>query len=154
MRPTIGLMDETSTIKPGTKLLRSFAVNRAAIDQAARTVELAFASEQPYERWWGIEILDCSTKSMRMQRLKSGAPLLCDHNTRDQIGVIETVQNGADKVARSVVRAAATRKCSLLPEARGALWQVSLPNWTPRGRKALRVFRCWEASQPPTWPAR
>ena len=104
MRPTIGLMDETSTIKPGTKLLRSFAVNRAAIDQAARTVELAFASEQPYERWWGIEILDCSTKSMRMQRLKSGAPLLCDHNTRDQIGVIETVQNGADKVARSVVR--------------------------------------------------
>jgi HK97 family phage major capsid protein len=97
-------MDETSTIKPGTKLLRSFAVNRAAIDQAARTVELAFASEQPYERWWGIEILDCSTKSMRMQRLKSGAPLLCDHNTRDQIGVIETVQNGADKVARSVVR--------------------------------------------------
>lgn len=94
----------TSTIKPGTKLLRSFAVNRAAIDQAARTVELAFASEQPYERWWGVEILDCSPKSMRMQRLKSGAPLLCDHNTRDQIGVIETVQNGADKVARSVVR--------------------------------------------------
>lgn len=106
MRPTIGAMDDitTSTIKPGTKLLRSFAVNRAAIDQAARTVELAFASEQPHERWWGVEILDCSAKSMRMQRLKSGAPLLCDHNTRDQIGVIETVQNGADKVARSVVR--------------------------------------------------
>lgn len=93
-----------SALKPGSRLLRGMAFTREAINVEARTVELAFASETPFERWWGVEILDCSPKSMRMQRIKSGAPLLCDHNTRDQIGVIESVQIGADKVARAVVR--------------------------------------------------
>ena len=95
---------DTSALKPGSRLQRGMQFERSAINQEARTVELAFASETPYERWWGVEILDCSSKSMRLQRIKSGAPLLCDHNTRDQIGVIESVQIGADKVARAVVR--------------------------------------------------
>ncbi|MEY2686552.1 MAG: hypothetical protein RL375_750 [Pseudomonadota bacterium] len=93
-----------SALKPGSRLQRGMAFTREAINVEARTVELAFASETPYERWWGVEILDCAPKSMRLQRIKSGAPLLCDHNTRDQIGVIESVQIGADKVARAVVR--------------------------------------------------
>lgn len=93
-----------TTIKPGAQLVRSFSVERSAINEQARTVELAFASEQPYERWWGVEILDCTATAMRMGRLSSGGPLLCDHNTTDQIGVIESVQLGADRVARAVVR--------------------------------------------------
>lgn len=93
-----------TTLKPGTKLERAFGVERAKVDEAARTVELSFASETPYERWWGIEILDCTPTAMRMGRLTSGGPLLCDHDTRDQIGVIESVQLGADRVARAVVR--------------------------------------------------
>lgn len=96
--------ESASALKPGSRLQRGMQFERSAINQEARTVELAFASETPYERWWGVEILDCSSKSMRLQRIKSGAPLLCDHNTRDQIGVIESVQIGADKVARAVVR--------------------------------------------------
>lgn len=93
-----------TTLKPGTQLQRAFAVQRSAIDEEARTVELAFASETPVERWWGVEILDCTATAMRMGRLTSGGPLLCDHDTRDQIGVIESVQIGADRVARAVVR--------------------------------------------------
>ena len=93
-----------SALKPGSRLMRGIVAKRESISIEARTVELAFASEEPYERWWGVEILDCAPKSMRLQRIKSGAPLLCDHNTRDQIGVIESVQIGADKVARAVVR--------------------------------------------------
>lgn len=96
--------ESASALKPGSRMQRGMQFERSAINQEARTVELAFASETPYERWWGVEILDCSSKSMRLQRIKSGAPLLCDHNTRDQIGVIESVQIGADKVARAVVR--------------------------------------------------
>ena len=92
------------TIKPGTQLVRSFAVQRSAIDEAARTVELAFASETPYERFWGVEILDCTATAMRMGRLSSGGPVLCDHDTTDQVGVIESVQLGADRVARAIVR--------------------------------------------------
>ena len=27
------------------------------------TVDMAFASDLPYERWWGIEILDCRRRA-------------------------------------------------------------------------------------------
>lgn len=91
-------------IKPGATLHRAFLVKRESVDAAARTVELAFASEQPYERWWGIEVLDCAPASVRLGRLRSGGPLLCDHDTKDHIGVIESVQIGADRVCRAVVR--------------------------------------------------
>jgi len=93
-----------TTLKPGTKLKRGFLVERSATDVEARTVTLAFASEFPCERWWGIEILDCTATAMRAGRLTSGGPLLCDHDTKDHIGVIESVQLGADRVARAVVR--------------------------------------------------
>ena len=92
------------TIKPGTKEHRSFAVDRAAINETNRTVELAFSSEVPYERFWGIEILDHTPASVDLTRLKSGGPLLMDHDSRDHIGVIESVQIGADRVGRAVVR--------------------------------------------------
>ena len=88
----------------GGKLERSFAVERGGIDIAKRTVELAFASEAPYERFWGIEVLDCTKGAMRQSRMRSGANLLCDHDARDVIGVVESVSIGADKVARAVVR--------------------------------------------------
>ena len=83
---------------------RSLLVERQAIDEAARTATLAFASETPYERWWGVEILDCTSTSMRQGRLRSGANLLCDHDSRDVVGVIESVEIGADRVGRAVVR--------------------------------------------------
>ncbi len=83
---------------------RALVVERQAIDEEARTATLAFASEMPYERWWGLEILDVSATSMRQGRLRSGANLLMDHDTRDVVGVIESVEIGADRVARAVVR--------------------------------------------------
>lgn len=91
-------------LAPGAALVRSFAVERASVDVDARTVNLAFASETPYERYFGMEILDCAGKSMRQGRLRGGANLLCDHDTRDVVGVVESVDIGADRVARAVVR--------------------------------------------------
>ena len=83
---------------------RAFLVERAAIDEEGRTAVLAFASETPYERWWGVEILDVTATSMRQGRLRSGANLLCDHDHTDVVGVIESVEIGADRVGRAVVR--------------------------------------------------
>jgi HK97 family phage major capsid protein/HK97 family phage prohead protease len=91
-------------IKPGSIAHRAFALDRAAIDDEARTVELSFSSELPYERMWGVEILDHSPKSIRLGRLTSGGPLLMDHDTKDQVGVIESVRIGEDRVGRAVVR--------------------------------------------------
>jgi HK97 family phage major capsid protein/HK97 family phage prohead protease len=92
------------TLKAGSTLHRSFSVERSAINEDARTVELAFSSETPYERWWGVEILDHSSTSIRLGRLTSGGPLLMDHDSRDHVGVIESVQIGADRIGRAVVR--------------------------------------------------
>ena len=97
-------MSVEKQIKPGSKVQRSLTFERANVDEAARTVELAFASETPYERWWGTEILDLTAPSVRLGRLTSGGPLLMDHDSRDHIGVIESVQIGTDRVGRAVVR--------------------------------------------------
>ena len=94
----------TKTIKPGTRVERALTFERAQVDVAARTIEMAFSSETPYERWWGIEVLDNSAPAVRLGRLTSGGPLLMDHDTRDQVGVIESVRIDADRVGRAVVR--------------------------------------------------
>ncbi len=94
----------TQQIKPGSRVLRTLTFDRALIDTEARTVELAFSSEEPYDRWWGREILDHSPTSIRLGRLASGGPLLMDHDTRDHVGVIESVKIGNDRVGRSLVR--------------------------------------------------
>jgi len=97
-------MSNAKTLKPGTKVERTFVMERAAVDEKGRTAELAFSSEEPYERWWGIEILDHQKKSIRLDRLKAGGPLLCDHSPSDIVGVIESVRIDADLVGRAVVR--------------------------------------------------
>ena len=92
------------TIKPGTKVERALSFERAAINDDARTVELAFASETAVERYWGYEVLDCAQQSIRLGRMTTGANLLCDHNARDVVGVVESVTVGGDRVVRAVVR--------------------------------------------------
>lgn len=98
------LPDGLARALPGGKTERALQVERAAVDVAARTATLAFASEYPYERSWGIEILDCTATAMRQGRLRAGANLLCDHDARDVVGVIESVEIGPDRVGRAVVR--------------------------------------------------
>jgi len=89
---------------PKGRTERALQVERAAINEEARTASLAFASETPYERYWGVEILDITPQAMRQSRLRTGANLLVDHDSRDVVGVIESVEVGADRVARATVR--------------------------------------------------
>lgn len=84
---------------------RTAAVERSAVDGDSRTVTLAFSSEAPYERSFGIEILDHSADSVDTSFIGSGrAPLLVDHDPTDQVGVVERIDIGPDRVARAVVR--------------------------------------------------
>ena len=85
-------------------LQRSFAVDRAAINAEARTVELSFSSEEPYERWFGTEILDHAPSSVRLGRLKNGGAVLVNHDLGDQVAVVEKVSVGSDRVGRALVR--------------------------------------------------
>ena len=95
------------TIKTG-KFTRKFNIHESEVrlnSKDDRTVDLSFSSEAPYERWFGIEVLDHSPESVRMDWFKGGtAPLLLDHDSRQQIGVIETAAIGSDRVGRATVR--------------------------------------------------
>ena len=94
---------KTKTIK-SKSLSRNAVFDTRNIDEEARTVDLAFSSETPVERWFGEEILDHAPQSVRLGRLTNGAPVLADHNARDQIGVVESALIDSDRVGRAKVR--------------------------------------------------
>ena len=84
---------------------REMLVDRAQIDEAKRTVALSFASDEPVDRWFGAEILDCTKAACDLKRLRNGGALLLNHDSSDQIGVIESCRiDEADKKCRAVVR--------------------------------------------------
>jgi len=73
------------------------AATDAAADDAKKTFELSFSSEEPYERWFGMEILGHKADEVDMGWIGSGnAPLLLQHNHDQQIGIIESakLENG------------------------------------------------------------
>ena len=80
------------------------AIETRAIDVDARTVELAFSSEEPVGRWFGDEILDHGKKAIRFDRLRNRAAVLVNHDQDDQVGVVESARVDADRVGRAVVR--------------------------------------------------
>ena len=86
------------------RAVRELRFERATVNTDARTVEICFATETPYERYWGVEILDCKPGSVRTQRLKSGCNLIMDHDCRDVVGVVDSFSFGADLCVRAVVR--------------------------------------------------
>lgn len=87
------------------KLFRNLQLDRSAIDETARTVTLSFSSEAPVNRYFGTEILDHSPSSIRLGRIAAGSgPLLLNHDQDEQIGVIDSVEIGADRIGRAVVR--------------------------------------------------
>ncbi len=89
----------------GERADRVFRVDRAAgIDEKARTAWLSIASEEPYERWWGVEVLDCKTGSIRDKRLRMGAPLLVGHDAADQVGVVESFEITSGRKLRILAR--------------------------------------------------
>ncbi len=83
--------------------LRRFAEVRE-IDVDARTVELAFSSEEPVARWFGDEVLDHSKGAVRLDRLNGGAAVLVNHDWDDQVGVVESARIDKDGRGRAVVR--------------------------------------------------
>ena len=88
------------------KLYRVFGLDKKAVSEDKRTVDLAFSSEEPYDRSFGTEILSHDPQDVDFSFIASGrAPLLLDHNLEKQIGVIEEAKiSDADKVGRAVVR--------------------------------------------------
>lgn len=100
-------LDAAGQIKAlrGLKIERTFQVDRAAgIDKDKRTAWLSIASDQPYERWWGIEILDMTRSSIRDARLRNGLPICVDHVWADLVGKAEEFEITSDRKLRLLAR--------------------------------------------------
>jgi HK97 family phage major capsid protein len=94
----------TKTLPTNKVQHRTVELDRGAINEDDRTVELAFSSEEPVERSFGREVLDHDPKSVNLERLNGGAPLLLEHDRTQQIGVIENARIDPDRVGRATVR--------------------------------------------------
>ena len=77
-------------------LFRAVEFERASINAEEMTCEMAISSEEPYERYYGIEILDHSPGAVDMTRLMDSAPLLYNH--REQIGVVTDAKLADGKI--------------------------------------------------------
>lgn len=75
------------------------SINVREIDEEKRQVELSFSSEEPYERWFGPEILSHRDGAVDLQRLNEIGCLLYNHNRDKVIGRIDNtwIDNGRGK---------------------------------------------------------
>lgn len=74
-------------------------------------IEVSYSSELAYEHPAGhIEILDHGESSMRLDRMKSGAALLVNHDPDQQVGVIASAYTGSDRVNRALLRFSRSNK--------------------------------------------
>ena len=84
---------------------RAATFERTTLNEETRSIELAFSSEAPVERSWGIEVLGHAESEMDRGWIGGGtAPLLLDHDARQVVGVVEGVTLGEDRKARALVR--------------------------------------------------
>jgi HK97 family phage major capsid protein len=93
---------KSKTLKLGRQF-RNLTFVRESVDVENRTVELSFSSEEPVERWFGMEILGHAPGECDLSRLNNSGAFLMDHNTRDQRGAIESaiIDN---KKGRAIIR--------------------------------------------------
>lgn len=84
---------------------RETKIEARALDGEKRTVEMAISSELPYERFFGIEILDHSPEAIDMSRMADNRhPLLLGHDWDQQIGVVTSPTIGEDRVLRVMAK--------------------------------------------------
>ena len=67
-----------------------------AIEGSERKYHISFSSEEPYERWWGTEILSHADGAVDLERLNSIGVVLFNHNPNNPIGKVEKawIENG------------------------------------------------------------
>lgn len=100
----------TEKMKIASTLYRSFQLRKEAINEENRTCDMSFSSEHPVRRGetpQGVynEILDHNPKSMILNRMNAGAPLLMGHDPKDQVGIVEPGSAKCDgKTGRCIVR--------------------------------------------------
>lgn len=68
-------------------------------------IPISLSSEQPVDRWFGREVLDHTTSAVDLSYARGGLPFLMDHDTRNQIGILDDVRLGKDGKLHAYARA-------------------------------------------------
>lgn len=87
----------TKTLTIPKKIERSLTFATREIDQEKQTVILPFSSEEPFERWWGKEVLSHDPGACNLSRLNNRANFLWNHDFDVVLGVIERAWTGDDR---------------------------------------------------------
>ena len=87
-------------IKQGVSqfLSREITFDGLIYNEAERTVELTFSSEEMIERWFGYEVLSHDEDAVDLSWLKEGGVVLLNHDIDEQIGAVIDVW--LDKIKR------------------------------------------------------
>lgn len=92
--PDQEMMTRVENEKNGS-LLRSFRdcqIRAVEGEGNERKFRLSFSSEEPYDRWWGTEILSHAEGAVNLQRLSEIGCVLYNHNRDKVIGKVLSVQ--------------------------------------------------------------
>ena len=73
------------TAKNKNDMVRELVVDEIQVHDDSRTMTLSFASETPYERWFGPEVLCVDETAMDMQRFHDGVACLLFNHDRDKV---------------------------------------------------------------------
>jgi len=76
---------------------RAASFDLSSIDADKRTVRLSFASTEPVNRYFGIEVLGFGDGECDLSRLNNGAALLLNHDSDCQIGVVESAEINGER---------------------------------------------------------
>jgi HK97 family phage major capsid protein/HK97 family phage prohead protease len=91
-------MPEVRSINVPKVSYRQAIFERSAVNEEERTAELTISSEAPYERHWGVEILDHRAEAVDMADLTNGAPALFNHDRNAHIGTILEARNDGKNI--------------------------------------------------------
>lgn len=80
--------EKTKNKSDGIRSLASSGIRAVAGEGNEHKFILSFSSEEPYERWFGMEILDHNEEAVDLTRLNEIGVLLFNHDTNQVIGKV------------------------------------------------------------------
>lgn len=96
-------------------------------DGEKKTLSFSASSTEPYDRYYGTEILSHEKSSIRMERFKRGAvPLLFNHNWDDPIGMVSGARIENQRLVVDADVFATARAQEVLSMVEGGLRNVSI----------------------------
>ena len=75
----------TKQMKPMGMLQRETVIEAKRSEDSDRTLTVSFASEEPYERWFGPEVLEVDEKALDLSRFDAGIGCVLYNHNRDAV---------------------------------------------------------------------